>query len=89
MKLKEDTLVILPNGKVTNGERIIRALALEEKVIDYVKKGAEQKWAASLTGIAKFLNIQAAALTMGKTASMNATAAHTGRVIFDGWTETA
>lgn len=43
MKLKEDTLVILPNGKVTNGERIIRALALEEKVIDYVKKGAEQK----------------------------------------------
>ena len=37
MKIENETLVILPNGKVTSGERIVRALTLEEKMLQYAK----------------------------------------------------
>ena len=37
MKIENETLVILPNGKVTSGERIVRALTLEEKMLEFAQ----------------------------------------------------
>ena len=39
MKLENDTIVLLPNGELTNGENIIRALALEERILSFAKEG--------------------------------------------------
>ena len=39
MKIENDTIVLLPNGELTNGERILRALALEKKLLVFAKEG--------------------------------------------------
>ena len=39
MKLEETTIVLLPNGDLTTGEQIIRALALEERILSFAKEG--------------------------------------------------
>ena len=39
MKIENETLVILPNGELTNGEQIIRALKLEERILKFAKEG--------------------------------------------------
>ena len=39
MKLENDTIVLLPNGELTTGEQIIRALALEERILNFAKEG--------------------------------------------------
>ena len=39
MKLENDTIVLLPNGELTNGEQIIRALALEKRILNFAKEG--------------------------------------------------
>ena len=39
MKIENETLVILPNGELTNGENIMRALALEERILNFAKEG--------------------------------------------------
>ena len=38
MKIENETLVILPNGELTNGENIMRALALEERILNFAKE---------------------------------------------------
>ena len=37
MKLENDTVVILPNGDLTNGEQIMRAIMLEKKLLIFAK----------------------------------------------------
>jgi len=39
MKIENETLVILPNGELTNGENIIRALKLEERILSFAQGG--------------------------------------------------
>ena len=39
MKLEPETIVILPNGELSNGEQIMRALALEERILSFAKEG--------------------------------------------------
>ena len=41
MKLENETIVILPNGELTNGEKILRALALEKQLLIFAKEGGE------------------------------------------------
>ena len=38
MKLENETVVILPNGELTNGEHIMRALNLEKIMLQYAKE---------------------------------------------------
>ena len=38
MKIENETLVILPNSELTNGENIIRALKLEERILKFAKE---------------------------------------------------
>ena len=38
MKIENETIIILPNGEPTNGEKIIRALALEERILNFAKE---------------------------------------------------
>ena len=37
MKIEKETIVILPNGELSNGERIMRALTLEKRMLQYVQ----------------------------------------------------
>ena len=37
MKIENDTIVLLPNGELTNGENIMRALALEKQLLIFAK----------------------------------------------------
>ena len=37
MKIENETLVILPNGKITNGEKIVRALQLEKAMLEFAQ----------------------------------------------------
>ena len=39
MKIEEETIVLLPNGDLTTGEQIIRALKLEERILKFAKEG--------------------------------------------------
>ena len=39
MKIEENTNVLLPNGDLTTGEQIIRALALEERILSFAQGG--------------------------------------------------
>ena len=39
MKIEENTIVLLPNGALTTGEQIIRALALEERILSFAQGG--------------------------------------------------
>ena len=39
MKIEENTIVLLPNGDLTTGENIIRALKLEERILKFAKEG--------------------------------------------------
>ena len=39
MKIENETIVILPNGELTNGENIMRALKLEERILSFAKEG--------------------------------------------------
>ena len=39
MKIEENTIVLLPNGDLTTGENIMRALALEERILNFAKEG--------------------------------------------------
>ena len=39
MKIEENTIVLLPNGDLTTGENIIRAQALEERILKFAKEG--------------------------------------------------
>ena len=39
MKIEENTIVLLPNGDLTTGEQIIRALALEERILSFAQGG--------------------------------------------------
>ena len=38
MKLENDTVVILPNGDLTNGEQIMRAIKLEQRILKFAKE---------------------------------------------------
>ena len=38
MKIEENTIVLLPNGDLTTGENIMRALALEERILNFAKE---------------------------------------------------
>ena len=38
MKIEENTIVLLPNGDLTTGEQIIRALELEERILKFAKE---------------------------------------------------
>ena len=38
MKIEENTIVLLPNGDLTTGEQIIRALKLEERMLKFAKE---------------------------------------------------
>jgi hypothetical protein len=38
MKIEENTIVLLPNGDLTTGEQIMRALALEERILKFAKE---------------------------------------------------
>jgi len=38
MKIEENTIVLLPNGDLTTGENIMRALALEERILKFAKE---------------------------------------------------
>ena len=38
MKLENETVVILPNGELTNGEHIMRALQLEKQMLLFAKE---------------------------------------------------
>jgi len=42
MKIEADTIVILPNGRITTGEKIERALALETRMLHYVEGDADE-----------------------------------------------
>ena len=37
MKIENDTIVLLPNGELTNGENIMRAIMLEKKLLIFAK----------------------------------------------------
>jgi hypothetical protein len=37
MKIKEDSLVLLPNGDLTTGEKIMKALELEKRILNLVR----------------------------------------------------
>ena len=39
MKIEENTIVLLPDGNLTTGENIIRALKLEERILKFAKEG--------------------------------------------------
>ena len=39
MKIEENTIVLLPNGDLTTGENIIRALKPEERILKFAKEG--------------------------------------------------
>ena len=39
MKIENETIIILPNGELTNGEKIIRALKLEQRILSFAKEG--------------------------------------------------
>ena len=39
MKIENETLATLPNGELTNGENIIRALKLEKRILNFAKEG--------------------------------------------------
>ena len=39
MKIEENTIVLLTNGDLTTGEQIIRALALEERILSFAQGG--------------------------------------------------
>ena len=38
MKIEENTIVLLPNGDLTTGENIKRALKLEESILKFAKE---------------------------------------------------
>ena len=42
MKIEENTIVLLPNGDLTTGEQIMRALALETRMLHYVEGDADE-----------------------------------------------
>lgn len=37
MKIENETIVILPNGELSNGEKIMKALKLEAKMLQYAR----------------------------------------------------
>lgn len=37
MKIENETIIILPNGELTNGEKIMRALQLEKQMLLFAK----------------------------------------------------
>ena len=38
MKIEENTIVLLPDGDLTTGEQIMRALKLEERILKFAKE---------------------------------------------------
>ena len=37
MKIENETIIILPNGELTNGEKIMKALKLEDRMLQYAR----------------------------------------------------